>query len=225
MRQFIVIGLGNFGSTLAKGLTARGCQVLAIDIDKEKVQEIKDEVSEAIVMDVRDRDAVQSLPIQAEDISFVSLGDQMEISILATFYLKEMGLNRIMVKAISEDHAKILRLIGASDVIFPEQQMAMRLADQLAHPSILDLVPLAEGFSMAELKPLESYIGKTLGQLEIRKNFGLEIVLIKTVVKTKEGNEIEKIKTIPAANSVIERGDILVAIGEDKYIEKYKKQD
>lgn len=225
MRQFVVIGLGNFGSTLAKGLTTRGCQVLAIDINKEKVQEIKDEVSEAVVMDVRDREAVQSLPIQDDDISLISLGDEMEISILATLYLKEMGLKKIMVKAVSSDHAKILKLIGASDVIFPEQEMAMRLADQLAHPSIFDLVPLAEGFSMAELKPLESFIGKTLGQLEIRKNFGLEIVLIKTIAVAKDGREVEKIKTIPAASSIIERGDILVVIGEDKYIDRYKKLD
>ena len=93
----------------------------------------------------------------------------MEATILATLYLKEMGLTKIMVKAMNEDHAKILKIMGASEVIFPEQQMALRIADRLAHPNMLDLVSLAEGFSMAELLPLESFYGKSLMELEIRK--------------------------------------------------------
>jgi len=223
MRQFLIIGLGNFGATIAKSLTARGCQVLAIDIGKDIVQDIKDDVTEAIVMDVRDRDAIKSLPVQPTDIAIISLGDEMEISILVTLYLKEMGINKIMVKGIGEDHAKILRLIGASDIIFPEQEMALRIADRLAYPNVLDLVSLADGFSMAELLPLESFFGNSILKLDIRRKYGLAIVAIKNSIKDDQGNITEKIKNIPSADYVIDRGDILVIIGEDKYIEKYRK--
>ncbi len=223
MRQFLVIGLGNFGATVAKSLTTRGCQVLAIDISKDIVQEIKDDVTEAIVMDVRDRDAIKSLPVQASDIAIICLGDEMEISILVTLYLKEMGINKIMVKGTSEDHAKILKLIGASDIIFPEQEMALRISDRLAYPNVLDLVSLADGFSMAELLPLESFFGNSLLDLDIRRQHGLEIVAIKNTIKDEQGNTTEKIKNIPSGDYVIDRGDILVVVGEDKYIEKYRR--
>ncbi len=223
MRQFLIIGLGNFGATIAKSLTARGCQVLAIDISKDIVQDIKDDVTEAIVMDVKDKDAIKSLPVQATDIAIICLGDEMEISILATLYLKEMGINKIMVKGISADHAKILKFIGASDIIFPEQEMAFKIADRLAYPNVLDLVSLADGFSMAELLPLESFFGNSILKLDIRRKYGIAIVAIKNSIKDDQGNTIEKIKNIPSGDYVIDRGDILVIIGEDNYIEKYRR--
>ncbi|MEW6535490.1 MAG: TrkA family potassium uptake protein [Candidatus Auribacterota bacterium] len=223
MKQFVVIGLGSFGETIAKALYDLGCQVLAIDYNKDRVQAVKDEVSQALVMDVRDREAISSLPIQSSDLAVISLGDEMEVSILATLYLREMGLNNIMVKAVSEDHGKILKLIGASEIIFPEKQMAMRLAERLAYPSLLDFVTLADGFSMAELLPMESFYGKNLIQLDIRRKFNLEIVAIKHTVTEKDGSKSEKIKCIPSADYTIAHGDILLIIGEDKYIEKYRK--
>lgn len=224
MRQFVVIGLGNFGSTIAKTLYERGCQVLAIDSDKKKVQDIRDLVSQAIVMDARDRDGIFSLPIHPLDIAIVSLGDEMEVSILVTLYLKELGLKEIMVKAISEDHAKILKLIGASDAIFPEQQMAVRLAERLAHPYGLDFITLGEGFSMAELIPLKSFYGKSLLELDVRRRYQFEIVAVKYAPDPdEEGLKLGKIKCIPSGDYIIVENDILVVIGEDKYIEKYKK--
>lgn len=223
MKQFVVIGLGSFGETIAKALYDLGCQVLAIDFNKERVQAVKDEVSQAVVMDVRDREAISSLPIQSSDLAVISLGDEMEVSILVTLYLREMGLTNIMVKAVSEDHGKILKLIGASEIIFPEKQMALRLAERLAHPSVLDFITLAEGFSMAELLPLESFYGKNLIQLDIRRRYNLEIIAVKHTVMEKDGSKTEKIKSIPSADYVIERGDILLIIGEDTFIEKYRK--
>lgn len=223
MRQFLIVGLGNFGSTIATALYDRGCQVLAIDNDRDKVQDIKDLVTQSIVMDVTDRDAIKSLPVQPSDIAIISLGSQMEASILVTLYFREMGLNTIMAKAMNGDHGKILRLIGATDIIIPEKQMALRIADRLAHPNVLDMVSLAEGFSMAELLPLESYYGKSLIDLDIRRKVGLEIVAIKHAEKDEHGNSTEKIKGIPSGDYRIERGDILVVVGEDKCIEKYRK--
>ena len=222
MLQFVVIGLGNFGTHIATGLSERGCQVLAIDSNKDKVQNIKDIVSQSIVMDVRERDALLSLPIQPTDTAIISLGDEMEVSILVTLFLKEMGLEKIMAKAMSEDHGKILKIMGASDVIFPEKQMAYRIADHLAHPNVLDYISLADGFSMAELVPLDSFYSKSLKELELRSKFGLEVIAIKTTVVESDGNLIEKLKHIPSAEYQIEEGDVLVVVGEDKYIEKYR---
>lgn len=223
MKNFVVIGLGNFGETVAKALYNLGSQVLAIDCNKERVQSIKDDVSQALMLDVRDRDAISSLPIQPEDQAIISLGDCMEVTILVTLYLREMGLKNIMVKAISDDHGKILKMIGASEVIFPEKQMALRIAERLAHPNVLDFVSLAEGFSMAELLPLDSFYSKSLMQLEIRRRHKLEIVAIKNSVPDEQGNKTDTIKCIPSADYIIEQGDILVVIGEDKWIEKYRK--
>ncbi|MCB1195695.1 TrkA family potassium uptake protein [bacterium] len=221
--QFVVIGLGSFGTHVATGLSERGCQVLAIDSNKEKIQNIKDVVAQSIVMDARDREALLALPIQATDTAIISLGDQMELSILVTLYLKEMGLEKILVKAISEDHGKILRMIGASEVIYPEKQMAYRLADRLAHPKVLDYISLADGFSMAELVPLDSFYGKSLKELELRNKFGLEVIAVKTTTIDSTGESIEKLKHIPSAEYRIEEGDVLVVVGADKYIEKYRK--
>ena len=222
MRQFIIIGLGNFGASIAQALYDRGCQVLAIDRNKDRVQDIKDKVSQAIVMDVREREAVSSLPIQSTDTAIISLGDKMEVSIMVTMFLKEMELESIMVKAMNEDHGKILKLIGATDVIFPEQQMALRLADRLAHPSMLDFISLAKGFSMAELVPLKSFYDKSLLELDIRRRYQLEIVAIKNAYIDENGHKTEEIKCIPSGDYIIVPDDILVVIGEDKYIEKYK---
>lgn len=223
MRQFLIIGLGNFGSTVAQALYERGCQVLAIDNDRDKVEDITDLVTQSIVMDVTDRDAVASLPVQTSDIAIISLGSQMEASILATLYFREMGLNTIIAKAMNEDHGKILKLIGASEIIIPEKQMAVRIADRLAHPNVLDMVSVAEGFSIAELLPVESYYGKSLLDLDIRRKVGIEIVAIKHAEKSEDGRVIEKIKGIPSGDYVIERGDILVVVGEDRCIDKYRK--
>ncbi|MDX9702223.1 MAG: TrkA family potassium uptake protein [Candidatus Auribacterota bacterium] len=223
MRQFLIAGLGNFGSTIAQALYERGCQVLAIDNDKEKVQDIADVVTQSIVMDVTDRDAIASLPLQPSDIAIISLGSQMEASILATLYFKEMGIDSIMAKAMNEDHGKILKLIGASEIIIPEKQMALRIADRLAHPNVLDMVSVVDGFSMAELLPLESYYGKSLLDLDIRRKIGIEIVAIKHADKSPEGIITERIKGIPSGDYVIERGDILVVVGDDKCIDKYRK--
>ena len=223
MRQFLIVGLGNFGSTIAQSLYERGCQVLAIDNDRDKVQDISDVVTQSVVMDVTDRDAITSLPVQSSDIAIISLGSHMEASILATLYFKEMGLTTIMAKAMNEDHGKILKSIGATEIIIPEKQMAVRIADRLAHPNVLDMVSVADEFSMAELLPLESYYGKSLIELDIRRKIGIEIVAIKHTEKSEDGKVTEKIKGIPSGDYVIERGDILVVVGEDRCIDKYRK--
>ncbi|NPV83968.1 MAG: TrkA family potassium uptake protein, partial [Candidatus Aminicenantes bacterium] len=140
--RFAVIGLGSFGSYLARTLYEKGHEVLVIDKDKDKVEEAKDFSSQAVWMDSADKESLQALGVQDMDVAVVSLGPEMEPSILTVLYLHELGVNRILAKALSPDHGKILEAIGATEVIYPERDMAVRLAQRLSSRNVLEYVPL-----------------------------------------------------------------------------------
>jgi len=215
-KTFVVIGLGKFGFYLAKHLFERGHDVIAIDVDKEVVQEIKDHSTKAIIADATSKDTMLSLGIQNVDTAIVSLGTRMDHSILVTLHLKEIGVKDIVVKAITEDHRKILNIIGAKEVIFPERDMAEKLAHSLSSPNLLDYLPLSEGVSIMELVPLHSFIGKTIMDIQLRNKFGVQIIAIKELVP-------ERMNLIPSADTVIKESDILVLIGPDEAMKKLEE--
>ena len=216
MRRFAVIGLGHFGFNAARKLYEDGHDVIAIDISKNRVQEMKESSSQAIVADVSDRETLEAIGINDVDVAVVSLGGKLDASILVTLYLKEMGIREIIVKAITDDHAKVLKMVGASDVVFPEKDMAIRLAERLSSPTVLDQVEFMEGYSVVEIEAPKSFHGADLISVDIRNKFGLSVVLIK---KKGEGGEV---LVAPKATDKIEEGDVLVLLGEDENIEKFK---
>jgi trk system potassium uptake protein TrkA len=225
MRQIAIIGLGTFGFKLATSLTEMGCQVLAVDNDRDRVQEIRDLVADAMVLDARDKSAMDSLDLVDLDMVVVCVG-QLEASVLISLYLKEVGVGEIVVKALSADHVKILELLGASRTILPEEEMAQRLAGSLMTPNIIDHIPLTPGHSIVEVKAPEKFWGKTIAQLDVRKNYKVEVIAVKKYVISKldgkESLDESKTRVIPAAGEVINSGDALVVIGRNEDIKKIK---
>lgn len=215
MKQVLVVGLGNFGYTLAINLASRKCDVLAVDIDKDKVQSIKNEVSQAICADVSDRDFFSDLGVKDVDIAVISLGSKIDLSIMVTLYLKELGVKRIMTKSVSDDHAKVLRSVGATDIVFPEKDEAIRLAQSIASADILEFIRLSEDYSVVEIAAPKNFIAKSLKDLQIRTRYKVEVLGIRNVLKGK-------MRIVPPPDYVIEPDDTLIVVGEHDKIEKIK---
>jgi len=212
VRSFAIIGMSSFGSFLARDLAQEGVEVLAIDLDEEKIEKIKGLVSKAVITDATDRVALAALGLGEMDGVVVSLG-QIESSVLTTLHLKELKIRRIVVKALSEEHGKILEKIGANEVIFPEKDMALKVSRTLTHENIMDHVPLAEGYSIVEITPPDSFIKKSLGELDLRRNYGIQVI----VIKDKKRDDVV---LVPTADYVIKSGAILVMMGRDEDLKK-----
>ncbi len=217
MKTFGIIGLSSFGYYLALDLAKGGNDVIVIDNDEERVDNIKDYVARAVVGDASDRKTLEELELQHCDVVIVSLGTSIDVSILATLYLKDMEVPRIIVKAISEDQGRIVELIGADDVIFPEKDTALRVSTQLQHPNVIEQMALGEDLQISEIAVPDRFVGKTLGELDLMKRHNVLVVLIR--------------QTLPARTTLLPRGDrkfqpdeILVLLGETKSIEKLQKE-
>ncbi len=215
-RKFVVIGLGNFGFHIAKTLSSRGHEVLAIDKDPNIIQEIKDFVSQAVIADATDKETLEAIGVADADVAIISLGENVLSSILITLFLKELNVPEIVVKAITEDHKKILEKIGATKVFFVEKEMAERMAEIMSNPSIWEFIHLSPEYSIVEMEPPKSFIGKSLKELDLRKRYQIQVVAIKELVP-------DKTIIVPPADFVIKDSDILVVLGKDEDIEKVQK--
>jgi trk/ktr system potassium uptake protein len=206
MGRYAVIGLGKFGATVVRTLHERGHEVIAIDQDRERVQDVRDSSTQAIEADCTDQDTLRALGIHDADAAVVSLGQRMDASILVTLYLRELGLKEIVVKAISEDHGKVLHLIGATEIVHPERDTARRVARGLGLRSIVEYLPLAADSSLVEVKVPGEFVGRTLYELEIRKRFQVLVVAI------KRG---ESLVLATGGSERLQAGDVLVLVGRD----------
>jgi trk system potassium uptake protein TrkA len=207
MGRYAVIGLGKFGATVVRSLHERGHEVVAIDRDRPRVQEVRDSSTQAIEADCADQDTLRALGIHDADAVVVSLGERMDASILVTLYLRELGVRKIVVKAVSEDHGKVLSLIGATEIVHPERDTARRVARGLGVRSIVEYLPLAADSSLVELHLPPEFVGKTLAELDIRKRYQVLVVAIKRgdgLVIATGGDER------------LQGGDVLVLVGKDK---------
>jgi trk system potassium uptake protein TrkA len=212
--NFAIIGLSSFGFFLARELAREGIDVIAIDIDEERIEKIKPYVQKAVIADGTDKAALTTLGLDELDGVVVSLG-HIESTVLATLHLKELKMRRIVCKALSEEHGKILEMIGATEVIFPEKDMAVRVAHTLTHENILDHVPLAEGYSIIEIAPPSSFLRTSIGELDLRNRFGVQVIVVKGMVP-------ENVVLVPTADYVIKDSDVLVILGRDEDLKKIK---
>jgi len=212
-KRFCVIGLGNFGHHVATTLYAEGHEVMAIDNDKEKVQSIKDSCSYAMLGDAANKDFLDAHGVRELDAVVVSTGERSHLSTLITLYLKELKVRRILVKAISEDHGRILEKVGATDVIFPEKDMAQRIAHSLSSPNILEFIPLGEDYSITESAPPRHFIGKSFIDLDLRKRFQVTIVAVKDVLT-------DRFIVVPPPTYVVKDSDLLILIGKTDDVER-----
>lgn len=231
-RRIAVIGLGTFGMEIARQLATMGTDVIAIDKDPTVVQEISDLVEHAAVCDVNDRDSLRELGVDECDVAVLALRGHLDASVLAVLVLQELGVKEIVAQAVSEDHRRVLRRIGATRVIFPDKDMAERTAQMLITPDLLDYVTLAPGYGMSEIEVPDPFAGKTIIQVNVRQEFGVNIAAIRNKVDTpaspkssaEEREAAEPLSSHPTARShglpfvpppnyEFKHGDLLICLG------------
>ena len=214
MKTYIVIGLGRFGSEVARQLCQQGCEVLAMDVSQDLVQQISPDVTHAVVGDAQDKEVLRALGARNFDCAVVAIGDSLADSVLATMNLKELGVPRIVCKAHDETHRKVLRKLGADQVVIPEQEQAVRLAKSLACPNVLDYIELSEDYGIIEVPAPKAWVGSSLRELNVRAKLGVNILAI------RRG---ESISVSPDADYAIGRRDVLVVLGDSAALQKVQK--
>jgi trk system potassium uptake protein TrkA len=222
MLRYAVIGLGRFGGTLARELSRQGAEVIAIDRDEDAVKKVRDSVSVALRMDATDEKALRAQGLESVDVAVVGMAHSFEATQLVTVMLRHLGVRKVVVKAASPLQEAILRRLGADEVISPEKESAVRLAQKLISPRLLDYIELAEGHSLVQIAAPKKFHGKTIQELDVRRVFGVNIVAVKKRVEVaqEEGEPVleERLVDIPLPTDVIEAGDVLVVVGRDEDI-------
>ncbi|MBW4837908.1 MAG: TrkA family potassium uptake protein [Paenibacillaceae bacterium] len=212
-QQFVVIGLGRFGSNLALELMDLGYEVLGIDRNEELVEEMSDQLTHAVVADATDEEVLKSLGVRNFDCGIVAIGNDIQMSILAAILLKDLGIKTVVAKAISVLHGRALEKLGVDRVIYPERDMGIRVAHQLVTPNLLDYIELSKEYSIVEMNVPACLHQKSLGDLNPRARFGCSIVAIH-----RDGG----ILVAPTAMDQLTEGDIMVIIGAKKNIEQFE---
>jgi len=205
-KQFIVIGLGRFGRSVAITLSKLGHDVLAVDVDESKVQEISEEVTYAVQIDAMNEKILLEVGVKNFDIGIVAIGADIQANIFVSITLKQIGINYVIAKAQNEKHANILKKIGVDKVVLPEHDMGVRLAYNLTSTSILDVIELSPEYNVVEIKAPDLWLNKNLIELNLRAKYKINILAIKS--------ELGKINISPAGQDIIKLNDILIAIGE-----------
>lgn len=211
-KEFAVFGLGEFGRSVALTLAKNGCEVMAIDSSSEKVQDIADSVTHAVKADATDMDVVRSLGLNNLDAAVIAIGNNLEASIMATIISKECGVPYVLAKASNDIHAAVLRKVGADEIIYPEKAMGVRTARNLMSGNFLDFIELSKSFSMVEITPPPSWVGKSLRELDLRKK-GLN------VIACKQGDNVI---TQLDPDTVLREGDDFIIVGQNEALNRIK---
>jgi trk system potassium uptake protein TrkA len=215
MKRVIVIGLGIFGFNIVKELFESGFEVIAVDKNKEAVQRIKDFATKAIVADGTDHEIMNLIGVDENDVAIISFGEDLAAATLITLHLKQMRVKQIIVKAPNEEHKLILEKVGATDVIIPEKDVAGKVARSLISPNVLDCLPLSDGYMIYEIAPPHGFLGKSIGELQLRSKHHVEVIAVRDVLT-------DKIHMVPHADLVLKDGEVLVVIAREKDIQKLK---
>jgi len=211
VKQFIVLGLGRFGSAVATTLAEMGHEVLGVDTDVERINDLKNKITEVVQADISDEKVLTELGAKNFDAAIVGVGSNLESSILTTITLKEMGVKYIIAKAQNNFHAKVLEKIGVDKIVFPERDMGIRIARSLIAPNIKDYIELEPDYSVIEIEAPSDFEDKTLSELDLRNKYGINVLAIK-----RDNN----FNISPHAKDVIKKGDFLIVIGETEKITK-----
>jgi trk system potassium uptake protein TrkA len=215
MQRVVVIGLGIFGFNIVKNLFENGFDVIAIDKNKEAVQRIKEFATKAILADGMDKEVMDLIGIQEDDVAIISFGEDLAAATLITLHLKQLKVKTIIVKAPNEEHKLILEKVGATEVIIPEKVIADKVAKSLISPNVLDYLPLSDDYMIFEMAPPNSFLGKTIAQLQLRSRYHIEVIAIRDVLS-------DNLHMVPPADFVIKDGEVLVVVGKEKDIQKIK---
>lgn len=209
MKTFLVIGLGRFGTAVARELCQLGHQVLAVDSSAARVQAVVDEVTHAVAADARDPDVLSSLGAEEYDCAVVAVGNDVGSSALITLRLKEAGVPKVVCKAQSHVHKRLLEKIGADKVIFPEHEMGIKVAQGLAHSSLLNFIELSPEYAIIEIELPHDWAGKTIRELNIRAKYGVNVIAVRS------GQEM---CVAPGAEYVMQAEDKPIVLGRESAI-------
>lgn len=214
-KRVVVIGLGIFGFNIVKELYESGFEVIAIDKSKEAVQRARDCSTKAIVADGMDKEIMEEIGIQEDDVVIISFGEDLSAATLTTLHLRQMKVKTIIVKAPNEEHKLILEKIGATEVMIPEKEIAHKVAKSLISPNVIDFLPLSDDYMIFEMAPPNSFLGKSIAELQLRSRYHIEVIAIRDIISGK-------FQMVPAADFVIKDGEILVVVGKEKDIQQIK---
>lgn len=207
-RSFAVIGLGRFGQAMAVTLSELGHDVIGIDADGDRVAQLADQVTQAVQLDATDEKALKAAGIQDVDVAIISIGEDIESSVLAAMLVKDLGVRNIVAKAITPLHGRILKRLGVSRVVYPERDMAIRVANSLVMPNVLDYIELSRDFSIVEIPAPPGFVGRTLKELALRPKRGIQIIAIKRRAASGDVTTVA-----PSADEPIGEGDVLSILG------------
>ncbi len=216
MKTFLVIGLGRFGSSVATELCSLGNEVLAMDIHEDLVQAAAANVTHAVTADARDPEVLRALAVRNFDCAVVAVGGEIGNSALITLNLKELGVKKVVCKASSHTHRKVLEKIGADRVVFPEHEMGNKLAHALSSSSVLNFIELSDDTSIVEVPVPAAWVGKTIRELDVRNTYGVNIIALRR-------GEKQKFVIAPGGDATLAGDDVIVALGLDKNINAIQK--
>lgn len=226
--KYIIVGLGNFGSSLAMKLTASGNEVIGIDSRMEKVDQFKEKISHTICLNATDEFTVSGLPLKNTDVVIVAIGEDQGANIMATALFKNQQVKRLISRAINPLHERVLQALGVDEIVHPEEETAERLAKKLCIKNVVDSFELSEEFSIIEANVPEEYVGKSIREIGFRQKFDL---LVLTTIKKEEVKSIigksrtmEKINGIATPDLVLQANEILVLFGKNPDLEKFLKK-
>lgn len=213
-KQYLVIGLGRFGRSVCETLYENGAQVVAMDVDQALVDAAADISTHAVCADAMDADILRELGIDEFDVAIVSIGHDIKAGGLITMQLKEMGVQTVIAKALDETQGRMLQKLGADKVVYPERDMGRRVAHNLRTTRIMDFIEVSPDYSLSEIRPLEKWIGKDLGQLALRVKYGINVLAIKNG---------DNVNAAPDAATVIDADDTLLVICPEKTLRTLEK--
>ena len=214
MKSYIVIGLGLFGAEAARKLCEQGCEVLAMDVRSDLVQQVTGDVTHAVVGDGQDKGVLKALGAGDFDCAIIAIGDDLAASVLTTMNLKELGVPYVVCKAHDETHRRVLEKLGVDRVVIPECEFAGKLARSLSSHNVLDYIELSEDYGILEVPAPKSWIGKTLKELNVRAKLGVNIIAVGS-------NNVTNVS--PAADYMILSGDVMVVLGDNRALEAVQK--
>jgi trk system potassium uptake protein TrkA len=211
VKKFIMLGMGTFGSALATKLASNGCQVTGVDQRRERLDLLKNVLHEAVIGDSTDREVLENLPIRDATAVFISLGETISQSLLATLHVRELGARNVIVKGVTKEHGKILEHLGVDRVVFPEEEVARELADRMTWPNVLDYLPIDPEYSVAEVAMPSSLSGKTLAEANLRSRIGVHVMGIKDVMRGK-------FEMFPDGKTRLLEDQVLLVVGREQEI-------
>lgn len=212
----MVLGLGTFGTALAGRLNQNHCRVTGMDVRREHVESLKGVLYEAVIGDATEREVLEQLGVNNSDAVFISLGDNIARSLLATLHCRELGARRIIVKGVTEEHGKILKHLGVERVVFPESEAAVELADRMTWPNVLDFLPIDSDHSVVEIAVPDSLVGQSLKAANLRRRFGVWVVGIKDVLTGH-------LEILPDADATLSEDQLLLVVGKQAELNRLRE--